>query len=1055
MASLLPPRFVYLLALGLGASPLSVWAQRPDTQRGDATAAKLQSAPVEQSQFKLPPGFEIQLVASEPGINKPLNLTFDAQGRLWVTTTEMYPWPARKDARGELIASFDKNWEDNAIAFRAVTQPPKPRESATDTLYVLSDFGSDGRPRTIRTFAEGLNIPVGVMPLPRRPGAKGDTVLVYSIPAIWRLEDTDGDGKADVREKLYGDFGFKDTHGMSSNYTYWVDGWVYGTHGFANRSEIRDGSGGVTELLSGNTYRFRSDGSRFEVWANGQTNPFGLSFDPRGDVYTADSHSKPVYLLLPGGYYEGISKTHDGLGFAPAITQDNHGSTAIAGIAYYAARQFPEAYRGNLFNGNPVTRRVNRARLDWTGSTPQAVRVDDFLVSDDPSFRPVQVKLGPDGALWIADFYNPIIGHYEAPLTHPDRDRAHGRIWRIVWRGLDGEVPAPSLPVLPNDASGLARSLLSDNLVVRTLATNELVDRFGKAALPALEALKPDLNKPANAESVLPVLFAWERLGGASDAWLRALLTEPSTPEPAVVAALRVLAARTDLGRFDEAFFRSLIARTQPGHAWRQVAHLLTRHPGSWQAQVLLQMRESIPEKDSELLYSVRLALKRQMEGATLEELDRWRLAGGAQADRNLADVAVAVKTPAAGTFLLGYLERSSFADARSGEFARHAVTQLPTENFTVVETLIQKLAEAKMEPRLSLAEGLANVARLPGRQLSASVNAWMEKTLLTGIDDPDPILARRAIVATKDLFFPAKYPVLRAIGTDPDKVNSLRDAVVRNIGPEGPGTDILLEIVGTKGSVFLRKTAVDQIAYADPATLIRSSGRMAELLPGAASDLAMALTIALSRSDEGAEKLLQVIASGRAPATLLRHRYVATAFEARPVALQRRMEELTKNLPSEDARIDAIIAQRLGSYSQAKPDVVKGQQVFTQHCAVCHRVGSTGGNIGPSLDGVAAHDVNRLVEDILDPNRNVDPAFRLTTVTTTAGQTLSGMNKREVGDTLFLSDPSTGTDQSVPLATVASVASSPFSAMPAVFESAIPESDFFDLIAFLMKPAR
>ncbi|HRE80867.1 MAG TPA: hypothetical protein PLN52_07450, partial [Opitutaceae bacterium] len=138
MASSLPSRFVYLLALGLGVAPLSIWAQRPDTQRGDAAVAKLQSAPVEQSQFKLPPGFEIQLVASEPGINKPLNLTFDAQGRLWVTTTEMYPWPARKDARGELIASFDKNWEDNGIAFRAVTQPPKPRETATDALYVLS-----------------------------------------------------------------------------------------------------------------------------------------------------------------------------------------------------------------------------------------------------------------------------------------------------------------------------------------------------------------------------------------------------------------------------------------------------------------------------------------------------------------------------------------------------------------------------------------------------------------------------------------------------------------------------------------------------------------------------------------------------------------------------------------------------------------------------------------------------------------------------------------------------------------------------------------------------
>ncbi|MBI4622944.1 MAG: hypothetical protein HY736_06915, partial [Verrucomicrobia bacterium] len=352
--------------------------------RGDNPSAKLLAPVKQRALFHVPPGFEVQLVAAEPEIQKPLNLNFDAAGRLWVTGTRLYPWPARTDALGEPIMSFEKNWDANALAFRATSTPPTPAERGADTVRVLSDFDPiNGRARKISVFADGLNIPVGVVPLPRRPGAKGDTVILHSIPSIWRLEDVDGDGRADTRERLFTEFGFKDTHGMASNFTYWIDGWIYGTHGFANRSEVRDRAGNLTVLDGGNTYRFRPDGSRFEQWTHGQTNPFGLTFDERGDVYTADSHSKPVYLLVHGGYYEGINKQHDGLGFAPPITLDNHGSSAIAGIACYTATQFPAEYRGNLFNGNPVTRRVNRVRLEWTGSTPKAVRMPDFLTSDD------------------------------------------------------------------------------------------------------------------------------------------------------------------------------------------------------------------------------------------------------------------------------------------------------------------------------------------------------------------------------------------------------------------------------------------------------------------------------------------------------------------------------------------------------------------------------------------------------------------------------------------------------------------------------------------------
>ena len=176
-------------------------------------------------------------------------------------------------------------------------------------------------------------------------------------------------------------------------------------------------------MQSGNTYRMSPDGSHAEYVTHGQVNPFGLAFDPMGNLYSCDCHSRPVYQLIRGAWYPSFGKPDDGLGFGPDMVTHDHGSTGIAGISYYAADQFPEAYRGTVFIGNVVTNRINHDRIEWHGTTPKGIEQPDFVWSEDNWFRPVDIELGPDGALYIADFYNRIIGHYEVPLTHPGRDR--------------------------------------------------------------------------------------------------------------------------------------------------------------------------------------------------------------------------------------------------------------------------------------------------------------------------------------------------------------------------------------------------------------------------------------------------------------------------------------------------------------------------------------------------------------------------------------------------------------------------------------------------------
>src|SRR5262245_7842701 len=272
--------------------PLTAFTQEPPPVA--PTDAK---TPAEElTAFKLPPGFAAQLVASEPDIQKPMQCAFDARGRLWVTTSYHYPFPAEAG-------------------------------KATDKLFVLSDFGPDGKAKKVETFAADLNIPIGILPLP-----DCKSCIVSSVGEIRKLTDTDGDGKADKTEVLFTGFGTRDTHRMTNSYTLMPDGWVYACHGYLNDSKVKGKDGHEVHMQSGHTFRFRPDGSRIEIYAHGQVNPFGIAVDPWFNRCPAACHRRPITQLIPGGWYDSFGKPHDGLGYAPHVTRHSHNSTAICGL---------------------------------------------------------------------------------------------------------------------------------------------------------------------------------------------------------------------------------------------------------------------------------------------------------------------------------------------------------------------------------------------------------------------------------------------------------------------------------------------------------------------------------------------------------------------------------------------------------------------------------------------------------------------------------------------------------------------------------------------------
>ena len=536
--------------------------------------------------FKLPPGFEIQLVVSEPDIGQPMNIQFDARGRLWVTSSIDYPYPATSDGV-ELPRRF----------------PGVGKHAPRDRLTVLEGIGDDGKPAKISNFAEGLNLPVGHTPL-----GDGGEALVYAIPSIYRVTDTDGDGKADTREAVYSRFGNQDTHGNSNGYRRWLDGWIYGCHGFANHSEVKDGEGNTTVLDSGNTYRFREDGSHFERFTWGQVNPYGLTFDPLGNMYSSDCHSMPIYMLLRGAVYPHFGSTPDSLGFGPTMIDHSHGSTGICGPAWYSAEHFPADYRENVFICNPVTSRVHRDKVKQFGSTYKIDTQPDFITCDDLWFRPVDAQVGPDGALYIADFHNAVIGHYEAPLDHPRRDRETGRVWRIVRRGEDGKNPSPKIPDLTKlSLEELVQKLGDVNLNVRILATNYLVDKHATDAPAAVRKAIESTDSPT-----LKAHGAWvlERTGGLDDVLVKKLAGDGDVLVR--VHLQKLLAEREQLAPEQIELVRAAL-NDENAFVVRAAADALGEHPRADNVPLLIAKWTSAPAEDTHLIHMLKLALRRNL----------------------------------------------------------------------------------------------------------------------------------------------------------------------------------------------------------------------------------------------------------------------------------------------------------------------------------------------------------------------------------------------------------------------------------------------------------
>lgn len=999
-----------LLALSLFA--LSLFAATARAADPPLVAPEGPRPPDEQQRlFRLPPGFEIQLIAAEPEIQKPINMAFDASGRLFVTQSIEYPFPAKEGT---------------------------PR----DTIKVITDTNGDGVPDKVTTFADGLNIPIGVLPL------TGGTVIGYGIPNIYRFEDTDGDGQADKREVLYSKFGFDDTHGMASSFNWWLDGWVHACHGFRNESKVKGQDDKPIVMQSGNTYRFRTDGSHIEYYTHGQVNPFGMAFDTLGNVYTADCHSKPIYMLLRGAYYPSFGKPHDGLGYGPEMIAHSHGSTGICGVVFYGADNFPPLFRDTVFIGNPVTGRINHDQLAARGSSYTAVEQPDFLSCDDLWFRPVDIKLAPDGSLYVADFYNCIIGHYEVDLFHPRRDREKGRIWRITYTGPNASPHQPPANLAKAKTDELVSALGDANIVVRTLAVHQLADRIGRDSVPA----------------VRKVVFGGSPLQRVYGLWILVRLGEFNSADAARLAqdgdaVVRVHLAKAlagiDWNKSGDDYRKLVVSLLSDSDAFvrRAAADSLGQQPSPKNIPPLIELWHGAPAEDTHLIHAARISLRDTLAAQPgLDDLVPRFLAAPHRL-RRLADVTLGIASPAAGDFLLAYLTSPAVDSGRVPEFLEHAGRHIPAESLPkLYEFAISLRPQSDDGRQTAILRAVHRAAQARSEQVPAEVRKWERELTAHLLESSDEGPLRTGIDLAREFQLKEAAPTIEALARADTGLAAVRQQALEALLPLDAGRAIpLLSRLIEQGAEPLpvRQRGADLLGNINSP---ESRAELLRLLKVVPDQIALAIARGLAGGKEGGGALLMAAEEGKASPRLLGDAVVSERLKSAKIEdITTRLEKLLKDLlPSEDERSLKLLAARQAGFASAKTDLTKGADLYTKTCAACHRVGGKGGKIGPDLDGIGNRGLERLLEDILAPNRNVDAAFRSSTVLRTDGTIVTGLVLREEGEILVLANEQ-GTEVRVPKGEIDERKILKLSPMPANIAEQLSDPDFFHLVAYLL----
>ncbi|MDB6070598.1 MAG: hypothetical protein JWL81_1769, partial [Verrucomicrobiales bacterium] len=437
----------------------------------------------ERAAFSLAPGLEMDLVVSEnieAGYGKFVAVQFDQKGRLWTMTAREYPVDANENP-GAADALYASRAQDRIL------------------VHDIVERGLDGKPPTYaaepKVFAEGLAIPLGILPYQDGCYAQHGHDIVF-------LRDTDGDGKADKREVVLTGFGVQDSHLFPHQFNRAPGGWIRMAQGAFNYGKVVGPDGKITPFDQTRMSKFRPDGSEFTITSNGPCNIWGLVTNGEGETFIqeANDFGYPVMPFHEYANYPGCSNAQ-WKSYAPEFpgaADFRMGGTGLSGLALTdSSGAFPAEWSDVMLVANPITNRIQAIKMHRNGAGGWRLeKLPDVVVSADDWFRPVGLTQGPDGAIYIVDWYNKIISHNEVARNHADRDKKRGRIWRLRGAGNKG-TGVPDFTALKE--SELVAKLGSPAMAQAQLAWQTLEDKK-QLAPETIASLKAILTSPPTTE---------------------------------------------------------------------------------------------------------------------------------------------------------------------------------------------------------------------------------------------------------------------------------------------------------------------------------------------------------------------------------------------------------------------------------------------------------------------------------------------------------------------------------------------------------------------------
>jgi putative heme-binding domain-containing protein len=977
---LLTPLLVLMLA-----SPL--FAQRELTQIPDPDPE------IERQSFQVAAGFAVNLFAADPLIAKPIQMNFDARGRLWLVSSSAYP-------------------------------QIQPGQKADDKVLILEDRDGDGRAETTTIFADGLLIPTGL-----EPGDGG--VYVANSTELLHLKDTDGDGKADARRVVLSGFGTEDTHHILHTFRWGPDGMLYFNQSVYIHSHIETPHG-VRRLGGGGIWQLRPETMELDIFIRGLINPWGHAFDRWGQSFATDGAGfEGITYALPGGSFGSIPNP-------PRYVQGlNPGSPKYCGLEVLSGRHMPDDWQGNLLTNDFRGNRVCRFVLSEDGAGFAAQEQPELIRTRHVAFRPIDVKMGPDGAIYIADWYNPIIQHGEVDFRDPRRDHTRGRIWRVTAKGRS-LVERPKLADASTEA--LLDALKAPEDWTRHFAKRVLKER-GPSVLPALAAWVKHLN-PADPEVEhhrLEALWVYqsldvvepgllERLLNANDPRARAAAVRvarawhPQLNDPLNLLSFRVLddhprvrlEAVRALAHIPDARAAALALRAldRPMDRFLDYALWLTaRELAPQWLPLVKEGRFDFEGQSARLLFALEAVGTPEVVGPALTLLRSGRVPG--EQEGRVLDLIAAQGGPRE----LGSILDLVVADA----------TPTP-RRASLLAALVHSTQRRKVRPEGDLTR-LGPLLDAPDETLrtaaAQAVGLWRVEPLRGSL---------RALAEAESASDPVRWASLDALAQlgDPASRRTI-EALTRNDRPAATrlrAASALAVLDLRAGASKAAEVLASLPPGADPSALI---GRFLER-KGGASALAEALQDRKLNADVAKLAVRATRASGRDEPALRAARAAGGGWAGAP----------TPPTAAEKATLVADVL-RLG-------DPARGEAIFRRAdpgCLKCHAIGGAGGQVGPDLASIGASaPVDYLVDSLLEPGKAVKENYNALTIATDDGRVLTGIKIRQNDVELILRDAD-DREVAIPLSAIEDQKPAG-SLMPSGLADTLTRGELIDLLRFL-----